>query len=102
MNEKMNNEKIVAEPVESKDFKDSAEFQELMDDEEFCEILVEVLHKEMMTDTESLDNIGRKMFRAIQTGGAEDMLLAIVGWKFETLVGKAKEKYQEKQDGTQN
>lgn len=102
MNEKMNNEKIVAEPVESKDFKDSEEFQKLMDNEEFCETLVEVLHKEMMTDTESLDNIGRKMFRAIQTGGAEDMLLAIVGWKFETLVGKAKEKYQESQDSTQN
>lgn len=102
MKQKMNNEKIVAEPVESKDFKDSEEFKTLMDNEDFCETLAEVLHNEMQTDDEALDNIGRKMFRAIQTGGAEDMLLAIVGWKFETLVGKAKERYQEKQDGAQD
>lgn len=102
MNQKMNNESIVAESVESKDFKDSEEFQELMDNEEFCETLAEVLHNEIATDDEPLDYVGRRMFQAVRTNDAEDMLLAICGWSFKTLVKKAKERYQEKQDGAQD
>lgn len=75
-----------------KNLKDTTDLECLMENETFCEALSDVFTESFQTDDEKEFRRGKYMLKAKIDNNIDDLLIAICGYSFNTLVSFAEQK----------